>query len=284
MRFLLRYVLPLLIALPLAFLLLYPQLLRCMRIGQSAQFGLLPGAGRVYVSHAATAGQRTQLRRHVEAARIRIEQFWGVRRGQPVLIYCPRQVDYERYCAGGNSTFGEGAACSLGTPWGGSYLVLGPEGNNTDVIAHELCHDELFTHLGWWRVKRQIPQWFNEGLALMVDYRFSSPAIWETPDSLADNPFFSPDDAPRMPFDHRTNPLRPMLKLQDLATTRDFFGGNYHHVMRAYQTAADEVTRWLSVVGRAGVPALTRAVANGEPFDSTYRQLERVGRSKKRRF
>ncbi|WP_332368176.1 hypothetical protein [Spirosoma telluris] len=49
-------------------------------------------------------------------------------------------------------------------PWGASYLILGPDGNNTDVIAHELCHDELFARLGWWRVKRQIPQWFNEGL------------------------------------------------------------------------------------------------------------------------
>ncbi len=140
------------------------------------------------------------------------------------------------------------------------------------MIAHELCHDELFARLGWWRVKRQIPQWFNEGLALMVDYRFSSPALWEHPDSTQTNsPGF--DDEGRMPYARR-----PMLGLADLETTREFFGGDYSHVMLAYQTAADEVSRWLATVGRAGVPALTDAVGNGDDFSDAYRRLERAKR------
>lgn len=268
LRVLLRYVLPFLIALPIGFLLLYPQLLRCMRISQSNDFQLLPGAGRVYMNRATTFRQQVQLRRHVFAARDRIRRFWGDRHGQAILIYCSQQADYEQYCAGG-----EGAGCSLGTPWGASYLVLGPEGNNTDVIAHELCHDELFTRLGWWRVKRQIPQWFNEGLALMVDYRFSNPSVWEQPDSLASpEPFYEEDDM---------TPLanQPMIMLSDLETTRDFFGGDYGHVMLAYQTAADEVSRWLAVVGRAGVPALASQLVNGAHFGEAYRQLEREKRA-----
>ena len=268
MRVLLRYVLPFLIALPIGFLLLYPQLLRCMRIGQSAEFQLLPGVGRAYISRTTTDRQRKQFSGHVLAARSRIRRFWGEQQGQAVLIYCPQQTDYERYCVGG-----EGAGCSLGTPWGASYLILGPEGNNTDVMAHELCHDELFTRLGWWRVKRDIPQWFNEGLALMVDYRFSNPAVWEQPDSLASpEPLFEKEDM--IPFDHR-----PMVMLSDLETTRDFFGGDYGHVMLAYQTAADEVARWLAIVGRAGVPALTNSLTNGARFNDAYRQLEREKRT-----
>lgn len=270
MRLLLRYVLPFLIALPIAFLLLYPQLVRCIAIGQSDVFRVLTGSGSgglVYVSRSVTARQQSQFRSHVLTARDRIRRFWGDRRGRAVLIYCPQQADYEQYCVGG-----EGAGCSLGTPWGASYLILGPDGNNADVIAHELCHDELFTRLGWWRVKRQIPQWFNEGLALVVDYRFSSPAGWEQPDSTqADASTFDGED--RMPFARH-----PMRKLADLETTRDFFGGDYGDVMLAYQTAADEVSRWLATVGRAGVPALTDAVANGADFGDAYRQLERAKR------
>ncbi len=270
MRLLLRYVLPFLIALPLGFLLLYPQVVRCIRVGQSADFWALPGlepGTHAYLSRLATARQQTEFRSQLLAGRARIRHFWGSQRGRAVLIYCPQQADYEQYCVGG-----EGAGCSLGTPWGASYLILGPTGNNADVIAHELCHDELFARLGWWRVKRQIPQWFNEGLALMVDYRFSSPAVWELPAGSGPNGRGF-DAIDRMPFAHR-----PMLKLADLETTRDFFGGTPTHVMLAYQTAADEVSRWLAIVGRAGVPALTDSIAAGHNFGDAYRQLERKKR------
>lgn len=262
-----RYVLPMLIVLPVSFLMLYPHLLRCTRIDNSADFRLLAGADKVYVNLSATPSQQSQLRHYVATARERIRRFWGDRRGQAILIYCPKQADYEQYCAGG-----EGAGCSLGTPWGTSYLVLGPDGNNADVIAHELCHDELFARLGWWRIKRQIPQWFNEGLALMVDYRFSNPSVWEQPDRLKQTNPVPDDDLPSFP-------QHPMLRLTDLETTRDFFGGEYMHTMLAYQTSAEEVTRWLAVVGRAGVPALSTAIANGAEFSDTYRRLERAKRA-----
>lgn len=273
MRLFLRYVLPFLMALPIGFLILYPQVVRCIGVEHSADFRPLPGleqGGPVYVHQSVTARQQRQLRGHVLTARDRIRRFWGDRRGRAVLIYCPQQTDYEQYCVDG-----EGAGCSLGTPWGASYLILGPEGNNADVIAHELCHDELFARLGWWRVKRQIPQWFNEGLALMVDYRFSNPAVWDRPDSTKANRAGFEDDDDLMPFARR-----PMLKLTELETTRDFFGGDYGHVMLAYRTAADEVSRWLTTVGRAGVLALTDAVATGDDFSDTYRHLERVKRTR----
>lgn len=260
-----RYGLPLLLALPISFLVLYPQVFWCLMIGSSADFRLFTsGTSRLYMHRAATAKQQVQFRQHTQAAFDRIRRFWGDKRGQAVLIYCPQQSDYQRYCAGG-----EGAGCSVGTPWGSAYLILGPEGNNTDVIAHELCHDELFSRIGWWRVKRQIPQWFNEGLALMVDYRFTNPAVWERPDSSEQTAPFA-EERMRPSFSQR-----PLLTLTELETTRDFFGGDYFHTMLAYQTAADEVARWLVVVGRAGVPELTDMIKSGHGFGESYRQLER---------
>lgn len=268
---LLRYVLPPLVALPIGFLLLYPQLIRCMRVSQSADFRPLSHAQGLYVSRKTTPRQEALFRHHVWAARDRIRRFWSSKQGKAILIYCPNQTDYEQYCIGG-----EGAGCSLGLPWGDSYLVLGPDGNNTDVIAHELCHDELFARLGWWRVKRQIPQWFNEGLALMVDYRFSSPSVWEHTDSTQTDEFLLEHESPVYP-----NPV--MIKLTDLETTRDFFGGSPEHVMLAYQTAAEEVARWLSLVGQPGVPALAKAIMNGESFSNAYQRLERLQRNKQKR-
>lgn len=242
-----------------------------MRIGQSADFRLMTGLTNVYVNRATTPAQTTQLAKHILTARQRLLRFWGDRRGTATLIYCPKQADYEQYCIGG-----EGAGCSLGSPWGESFLVLGPDGNNADVIAHELCHDELFARLGWWRVKRQIPVWFNEGLALMVDYRFSPPDLWERPDSTAKTPDYFNTDDDMMGF---AQP--PMLKLSNLETTRDFFSDGPARVMLAYQTAASEVSEWLRVVGRAGVPALTGAVADGQDFETVYLRLERNRRRKR---
>lgn len=260
-----RYGLPLLIALPISFLVLYPSVFWCLIIGSSADFRLFSrGTTKLYIDRTATTKQQLQFRQHTQVAFDRIRRFWGDKRGEAILIYCPRQSDYQRYCAGG-----EGAGCSVGTPWGSSYLILGPDGNNTDVIAHELCHDELFSRIGWWRVKRQIPQWFNEGLALMVDYRFTNPAVWEHPDSSEQtSPFVEESTMPSFP-------QRPLLTLTELETTRDFFGGDYAHTMLAYQTAADEVSRWLAIVGRAGIPALTDAIRAGYEFGESYRQLER---------
>lgn len=268
---LLRYVLPPLVALPIGFLLLYPQLIRCMRVSQSADFRSLSSTRGIYVNRKTTPQQEAMFQQHVRAASDRIQRFWSGRKGKAILIYCPTQADYEQYCIGG-----EGAGCSLGLPWGDSYLVLGPDGNNTDVIAHELCHDELFARLGWWRVKRQIPQWFNEGLALMVDYRFSSPSVWEHTDSTQADEFLLEHESPVYP-----NPV--MIKLTDLETTRDFFGGSPEHVMLAYQTAAEEVARWLSLVGQPGVPALAKAIMNGESFSNAYQRLERLQRNKQKR-
>jgi len=261
-----RFFLSLFVALPLALPLLYPHLFRCMLVTRSGDFRQLAdsmSSHTVYVRTTISPRQRSTFQAHVRAAQARIRRFWGSQQGRALLIYCPDQADYVRYCAGG-----EGAGCSLGTPWGDAYLVLGPDGNNVDVIAHELCHDELFARLGWWRVKRQIPQWFNEGLALLVDYRFSSPDVWEQPDTTTT----VPNEFLRNRFRF---PPRPMIPLTDLVTTNDFFGGDYGRVMLAYQTAADEVERWLRRVKRPGLLALTQAVARGESFDEAYRRLER---------
>ncbi|WP_080057318.1 hypothetical protein [Spirosoma aerolatum] len=262
-----RYGLLLLLALPIGFLLLNPQLLRCIWIEHSGHFQTAKGMTNVYISRTATQRQQTKFRQQVIQARSRIQRFWGSQQGRAILIYCPTQADYEQYCAGG-----EGAGCSIGTPWGSAYLILGPDGNDVDVIAHELCHDELFARLGWWQVKRQIPQWFNEGLALMVDYRYSYPSVWERTDR-PENDFSASDNPSVRPYPHH-----PMLKLSELETTRDFFGTDYMHTMLAYQTAAEEVARWLSRVGHRNVLVLTNAITDGEPFKDAYQRIEKQSR------
>jgi hypothetical protein len=66
---------------------------------------------------------------------------------------------------GANST-----ATSHYTPMG-TCIILGPKGQNVDVAAHELTHAEIAKRVGWLVNFMEIPIWFNEGVALIVDKR-----------------------------------------------------------------------------------------------------------------
>jgi len=55
-------------------------------------------------------------------------------------------------------------------PWG-SCVIIGPEGLNVDVIAHEWLHAEIQHRLGFWNFLKEMPVWFDEGAALTLDYR-----------------------------------------------------------------------------------------------------------------
>jgi hypothetical protein len=55
-------------------------------------------------------------------------------------------------------------------PWR-ACIVIGPQGQNTDVMAHEWLHAEIQHRVGFLRFLTEIPVWFDEGAALTLDYR-----------------------------------------------------------------------------------------------------------------
>jgi hypothetical protein len=240
----------------------FPPVWRCQTIGFS-DFDELPGD--LYVSPQTTTAQRDSLQRLLPLARRRVRQFWGARTAKSPVIFCHDEATYRQYCL-----INEGAGCSLGTPTG-SWIVLNPDGLNTDVLAHELCHDELFTRLGWFKSKNRIPQWFDEGLALMLDYRFTNA------------------DSTRRYLDYLdewivlTNNGRQALPLPTLNTTQQFFGTrrgevDRSHLRKAYTTAGLEVARWLDVVGQPGLVELVQAIRMGQSFQDAYRRIEQESR------
>ncbi len=97
----------------------------------------------------------------VEEAKARISSTYGSYSAQSVLII-------------GNSQkmlrYGNGYGTSHFLPWT-SYVVIGQNGQNVDVVAHELAHAELVQRVGYWKRMTQIPAWFEEGIAMQVDYR-----------------------------------------------------------------------------------------------------------------
>ena len=221
---------------------------------------------KLYVSEGTDAAQRQRMYEAIGKARKRVVAFWGESVGEATLILCSNPEEYLKYCHSD-----EGAGCSLGTPWGDSYIVLNPYGLNADVVSHEMCHDELFARLGWWKTTTEVPQWFNEGLALMLDRRF----VAET------------EPLPRFlaykdEWLYLTHGAQMVQELDDLKSMRGFFGGNQRHVMLAYTTAGMEVSYWLLLTGMSSMRVLLDAVRSGSDFNQTYQSMKKAGEAQRR--
>ncbi len=218
----------------------------------------------MYVSAGIPPAQRDLMFGTIRRSQQRIRGFWGNIQGKATLILCSNAAEYQKYCHSN-----EGAGCSLGTPWGSSYIVLNPYGLNEDVISHEMCHDELFARLGWWKTTTQVPQWFNEGLALMLDRRF----VPET-DSL--QRYLSYRDE----WMYLTHGAQEVLELNELESIRGFFGGNQRHVMLAYMTAGMEVSYWMMLSGKGTMQRFLDSVKGGEDFTRTYQATKKAGEAR----
>lgn len=232
--------------------LIYPHIFHCQTIGFT-DFKKINN--RVYVSPAMPEQQLSEIHAIVELAQKRVGTFFGERAGTATLILCANPAEYQKYCHSN-----EGAGCSLGTPWGSNYIVLNPYGLNEDVVAHEMVHDELLTRLGWWKVTTKIPQWFNEGLALMLDHRFV-----ETTDSLQRYQEYKDE------WLYLTRGAQEILELEKIKGMKGFFGGDALHVQLAYMTSGMEVSYWLAVSGQKGVNKLIGEINKGTSFQQAYK-------------
>jgi hypothetical protein len=226
MKFL-KYTFFTIFVLVILFVWLFPQFLWCFFVEYDSFQEIKPN---IFVEEKTSKMQQDSLLKFIENAEKRLKSFWEIKNGQAKIIFCKNSTTYQKYA---KTT--EGAGFSIGTPLG-SWIILNQDGLNVDVIAHEMCHDELMTKLGWWKTKKEIPTWFDEGLALMLDYRFVS----------------SQDSIQRY-IDYRTelSYLSPVpIPLNELNTQKDFFGQGELFTKIAYFTSAVEVSRRISLKGK----------------------------------
>lgn len=250
----LKYIFGIALALAIGVGWYYAQVFNCQRIESNLAFRA--ATPKCYFSKQISGVSQQNTRAAIGAARQRIAAFWGKQLGDATIIVCNTPAQYRDFCHSN-----EGAGCSIGTPWGDSFIVLNPYGLDTDVIAHEMCHDELYTRLGWWKLAYQIPQWFNEGLALMVDYRFVT-----TQDSIQRYIDYKTE------WTYRSYGQQKKLELADISRASGFFGGDPAHVMLAYMTAGMEVAEWLSLNPKRAVVVLVNELKAGKKFEDVYKK------------
>lgn len=212
---------------------LFPQ---AFHIVYAQKFVFKPVSTGLYASGKLSKEQSDLLLTYRKSATDRIKDFWGKKQGQAAVFYCDAAEIYERLCHSS-----KGSGCSVITPFG-SWIILNYNGMSEDVIAHEMCHDELSARIGWWRSRTSVPKWLDEGLALQLDNRFvnSSDSIQRYIDYKAELQKFSLGNQVKIP-------------LKNLETDKQFFGNDAVFTQLAYLTSATQVAKMISVHGRKKV-------------------------------
>lgn len=129
-------------------------------------YGLERVAPGVYAEPGLPASRRQQVVSAVEEANRRVDRFYGGRVSSPRIVACLTDGCYRRIGGGGE----RGVAVL------NSAVMLSPRGVDPVIASHEMSHVELHTRLH--SSGARVPQWFDEGLAVLVsgDPRHLAPA------------------------------------------------------------------------------------------------------------
>ena len=192
----------------------------------------------VYVAPDTHEEYRKQLLSLIEKGKSRVALTYGHLESSPIIIAAMGMDSLKWFSSGEYAT-------THFLP-GQSFIVIGPKGHNTDVISHELVHSGTFEQVGYWARTLHIPVWFEEGVAMQVDYREKYDLFVEKEHSA---------------------------HLDDLQYGWQFFRGDNAELTNHYAVAKAEVKRWLNKAGAGSVQSLLKKVKSGADFDETYRKM-----------
>lgn len=211
----------------------------------AAQNGMLPIAPHVFVDQETSPEKTKRLLNIVEKARVRAAYFYGELVAEPDILFCSTMDCYRRF-----------GAIGLGYTLGNTILIS-PYGARAAILSHELSHVELATRLGGQaEIMDKIPQWFDEGIAVMVSlaYEFSDEAWLEACDNGESSPMLS--------------------EIESVNGWSRVTGANGINMQRSYGTARQEVVRWYAIAGRKGLGQLIQALKAKENFHDAYQSIE----------
>lgn len=120
-------------------------------------------APNTFVSASFNLDQKERLLSTISMGKSRVNATFGKMISNPKVVITTNESEASYF---GSNAYGN----ALLTPLG-QCIVFGPKGQNVDVIAHEYTHAEVHYRVGWLNHLLNVPTWFNEGVALLVDFR-----------------------------------------------------------------------------------------------------------------
>jgi hypothetical protein len=195
----------------------------------------LPNGTRIQPSSSETERQAIL---EIEAqAKTRIEKMFGAPRAKPLVVFLNNPASVFTFTSNGygSTLFVGSRAC----------VILGPDGTNVDVVAHELLHAELSERVGPWRRSSEIPAWFDEGVAMQVDFRSCYNSI-------------------------QTVDATELAPLRTLRSMDQFNAGNDEEITRHYARSKRAVAQWLERIGRSNLYSRLERIRAGERFEVVF--------------
>jgi hypothetical protein len=192
----------------------------------------LPDGTRIQPS--STNAQRRAILEIEVQAKMRITKMFGAPRAKPLVVFLKDPATIFTFKSNGyGSTYFVGPRICA---------ILGPQGTNVDVVAHELLHAELSERVGPSRTSK-IPAWFDEGVAMQVDFR------------------------------SRYNSSQPLdatelVSLRALKSINEFNAGNDEEITRHYARSKRAVAQWLEKIGRSNLYSRLERIRAGEDFET----------------
>lgn len=194
-------------------------------------------SGQVYVEDGMTPQEQAAVLHTVAEARDRLRGFYGTTESDPEIFVCGDDDCYRRI----------GGGRSRGMALLDLALFLSPQGTTVTIASHEMSHIELHSRIGLIKTfRRDVPQWFDEGVAVLV----SNDGRYLRTTSAPDRCLVEPDGS---------LPATRSAWIESAATAD------------LYAKAACRVSRWIA--GHGGALAVSRLLANvaaGETFEMAY--------------
>lgn len=183
----------------------------------------------IYMEESIPQETKEEIMNNYEMSKAKVIEFFDEINANPTIIFVQSPRAINRYA---QSQTGQ----TYYMYWG-NYIVIGPNGFNKDVIAHELMHSELRERL---KNHQTVPVWFDEGLASLVDERHSIIKEYKT--------------------DYE--------KLESLKNPDIFYDSNKSG--ENYQIAKSEVNIWYENGGKTGLTNLINGLNKGISFIKLY--------------
>ncbi|MBL4910759.1 MAG: hypothetical protein JKX78_12205 [Alteromonadaceae bacterium] len=122
-------------------------------------------APNIFVSSSFNFSKTEELLSMIKLGKSRVNDTFGNMISNPKVVIVTNDNEAADF---GSNAYGK----ALLTPLG-QCIIFGPKGQNINVIAHEYTHAEVHHRVGWLNHLLNVPIWFNEGVALLVDFRKS---------------------------------------------------------------------------------------------------------------
>jgi len=189
--------------------------------------------GTLVEPHSFDADQAAVAQRLLADGKGRIREIFGDPRSTPIVVFFNNAASFWPFRLNDY-----GSTHVIGTR---TCVLIGPNGRNLDVVAHELMHAEIVDRVGVVAKFTELPTWFDEGLAMQVDFR--------------------PE------YDIAGGANAETKSVRALQSAGDFYVPDSRQLTGNYASAKAEVALWARQVGHQSVFAQLERMRHGEAFD-----------------